>query len=667
MAADNETAALESQIADLVERAAALRHATSSPGAKPGANLEAALSELDLALELIARMRDQIQSPPHAAPDRGTRTADLERRLLRTVFQAAPTPMFLLGTDGMVRRVNGQAANLLGMPRGYATGKPLPAFVDLSTRAALRSQLNAVVHTRRPRRVRCNLLSTRGRVDTVLTVDLIEVAGEAEPVLVAVAGAAELATAPAERPSAPADRGGGTRNGNRKGNGNPEGKQNRDGNGNRNGDGDAGAGTDRAIAAVTQRFDMMTAATRLLLDNATSDEALTLRRCARLLAAEMNAWVITDVQRGGRLRREIAVAPGDQPPSELSRTVEQAAPPPGSLPAHVYASGQSRLLSHVEDTGILGSAPSGVPVLTLLGVTSVLCVPLLDGDDIYGTMTLARRADDGPLEVAELGVVEELGEQLALTVKVDRMFLRRSEVADVLQASLLPRKLPSIPGIELAATCVPATEGVDVGGDFYDVYRSPDGWGASIGDVRGKGEEAAAVAAMARHTIRTLAHWEADPVQVLINANEVMRAQPDSDRFVTACAVHLRQRGKSVALSVGSAGHPGAILVGPDGRTRMLSGGGFPLGLFEDADPAGEKLRLQPGGTLVLYSDGVTDARNADGNYFGDRLSSELKVLAGKPVSRIVSALKEVILDFSHGNLRDDMTLLAIRATGERD
>lgn len=629
MASDNDVTALESEIAELTERVAALRDAAASPGPGMRSNLEAALAELDLALEVMAKLRDQLQAPAPATPDRVARTADLERRLLRTVFQAAPTPMFLLGTDGVVRRVNRQAANLLGLPRGYTTGKPLPAFVDLATRAALRSQLNAVVRTQRPRQVRCNMLSSRGRVDTVLTVDLVEVAGEAEPLLVAVAGSTNQAALPAEQASA------------------------RD------------PGSDRAIAAVTQRFDMMTAATRLLLDNATSSEALTLRRCAQLLAAELNAWVIIDVERGGRLRRQIAVGPGDLPSSELSRTVQRADPSPGSLPAQVQASAQSRLIPHVDDTSILGTAPSGVPVLTLLGVTSVLSVPVLDGDQSYGTLTVGRRADDGPLEVAELGVVEELGEQLALTVKVDRMFLRRTEVAEVLQASLLPRNLPSVPGIDIAATCVPATEGVEVGGDFYDVFSSPGGWAAAIGDVCGKGEEAAAVAAMARHTIRTLAHWEADPVAVLKRANEVICGQTDTDRFVTACALQLRRSGKSVAVSVGSSGHPGGVLIRRDGRTRTLGGGGYPLGLFEDTEAEGENVRLDPGDTLVLYSDGVTDTRSLEGGYFGDRLTGELSVMAGKPVTGMVSALQELILDYSGGVLRDDMTVLAIRASGQ--
>jgi serine phosphatase RsbU (regulator of sigma subunit)/PAS domain-containing protein len=629
MSVDFDPSGLDREIAELGERAAALRQAAASTGVELRSNLDAALAELELALETMAKMRAQLQTSAPAGTERG-RTADLERRLLRTVFHAAPTPMFLLGTDGTVRRVNRQAANLLGMPRGYATGKPLAAFVDLATRAALRTQLNAAARTKRPCQVRCNLLSTRGRVETVLTVDVVEVAGEAEPLIVAVAGAAAHPDAhPGEQPAEPDDAR------------------------------DTGSGD--ALAAVMQRFDMMTAATRLLLDNATSSEALTLRQCGQLLASELTAWVIIDVVRGRRLRREIVVGPGRQQQSQLSRTVERVDPAPGSLPAQVHDSGRSRLLSHIEDAELLGTSGAGVPVLTLLGATSALSVPLLEGDQTYGTLTVARRSDDGPLEVAELGVVEELGEQLALTVKVERMFLRRSEVADVLQASLLPRTLPSMPGIEVAATCVPATEDVDVGGDFYDVYDSPGGFGVAIGDVCGKGEEAAAVAAMARHTIRALAHWETDPVRVLDRANDVMCAQPDTDRFVTACVVHLDRRGDGWGVTVGSAGHPGAVLVRRNGRTQQLAGGGLPLGLFDDAEAEGEKVRLKPGDTLVLYSDGVTDTRGLDGGYFGDRLVNELAVLAGQPADRVVSAVKETILDFSEGSLRDDMTMLAVR------
>src|SRR5512135_1400185 len=148
--------------------------------------------------------------------------------------------------------------------------------------------------------------------------------------------------------------------------------------------------------------------------------------------------------------------------------------------------------------------------------------------------------------MADLGVVEELGEQLALAIRVDRMFRRHTEIADALQSSLLPRELPQIPGV-------------------------------AIGDVCGKGEEAAAVTAAARHAIRVLAHWSADPAEVLAKANEVMLAEEFGDRFVTAKNAHLRWQDGRLHVVLGSAGHPGPVLVHPDGRTTIMSPGGLPL------------------------------------------------------------------------------------------
>jgi serine phosphatase RsbU (regulator of sigma subunit) len=291
----------------------------------------------------------------------------------------------------------------------------------------------------------------------------------------------------------------------------------------------------------------------------------------------------------------------------------------------------------------------------------MLCVPVTDGERNYGVLTLARLAGERPFAMADLGLVEELGQHLGLTIRVDRMFRRRSEIADSLQASLLPRELPRVPGVDFAAAYVAATEGLDVGGDFYDVYRTPGGWGVSIGDVCGKGEEAAAVTAAARHAIRVLARWNPDPADVLEKANEIMLADEFDGRFVTACAAHLQWRDAALHVVFANAGHPGAVLIRPDGRVRMLHGGGMALGLFPDAVAATEELDLGRGDVLFLFTDGVTDARSPDMAYFEDRLSDELSALAGRPPAEIVSAMQTLVLEFSMNDLRDDMTMLVLR------
>jgi serine phosphatase RsbU (regulator of sigma subunit) len=297
-----------------------------------------------------------------------------------------------------------------------------------------------------------------------------------------------------------------------------------------------------------------------------------------------------------------------------------------------------------------------------LGASSVLCVPLTDGERSYGVLTLAGRAGEGPFGMADVGLVEELGEQLALAIRADRLFRRRSEVADALQASLLPRQLRQIPGVEIAAAHVAATSELEVGGDFYDVYPAGQGWGAAIGDVCGKGQDAAAVTAAARHAIRAFAHSSYDPADVLRSANEVMLAEEFGGRFVTAAVGHLHWQRRRLHVVLSSAGHPSPVLIRPDGRTRRLQGGGLPLGIFPDAVPATEVFDLEPGDVLFLYTDGLTGAYGPDMVSFEDRLIDELTVLAGKPPAVLVSRVRELALEFCRGELRDDMTMLAVRA-----
>ena len=414
---------------------------------------------------------------------------------------------------------------------------------------------------------------------------------------------------------------------------------------------------------MARRMDLLTAVTRLLLENSTFSESLTLQRCARLLAREFASWVIVDVLRGRRLRRQFAVGPSGEENESIARAARDADPEPESLPWQVHESGKSLLQARSEDTGMLGTAPDGVPLLLKLGATSVLSVPIADSERGYGVITLCRRADEGSFQIADLALAEELGTQLAVALRVDRLFRRRSEVAEALQASLLPRVLPDVPGIELAAAYLGATEGLDVGGDFYDVYRIPGGWGLAIGDVTGKGEEAAALTAAARYAIRVIAHWEPDPVKVLTQANDVLLAEQSGGRFVTAKAAHMAWHGSTLHVSLGTAGHPGPAVVRADGRVELLGGGGLPLGLFPAAQPGLDEVDLGQGDLLFFYTDGLTETRSPDLEYFEERLPDELVKLAGRSAAEVVAGVQARAEAFSAGEMRDDLTVLALRVT----
>src|ERR1039457_93329 len=363
---------------------------------------------------------------------------------------------------------------------------------------------------------------------------------------------------------------------------------------------------------------------------------------------------------GGRGRDRSRLGAG----GALTSAVAAVAPPPGSVPGTVHESGRPALIAHAEDAGVLGDGLDGEPLLVKLDATSVLSVPLSDGENRYGVLTLVRRARDGHFKVADLALVEELGQQMALAIRVDRTFRRRSDTADALHASLLPRKWPDTPGLEIAATYIAAAEDPEVGGDFYDVYRTADGWGLAVGDVCGKGEEAAAVTAAARYAIRIIARRCAEPGQVLAETNEIVLAEEVAldGGFVTANVAHLSWLDGKLRVAIASAGHPAAILLRSDGRVRMMNGGGLPLGLFPDAEPATQELGMDPGDVLFLYTDGVAQARGPGNAYFQDRLADELTGLAGYPPDQLVASMRRAMLDFSAGNLLDDVTMLVVRA-----
>src|SRR5580704_14765493 len=631
MPQDTRTDGSYAGLGDLAGRRDALRQATALPGADPRALLDAAFAELDAAVEVLTKPAET--GLGEGTPAGPADSLSAERALLRAVFQHAPAALFVLEPDGTVRRANGRAGELIGAPPGYATGRALTAFVDLPSRAAVKSQLAAAARTGTARQVECRLLGPDGPVDATLTADVITLQDGARLLVVTAADVREAGPGDREREKSGAGR--------------PPG--------------------DDIIRAMTRRMDMITAVTRLLLDNSTFSEAVTLQRCARLLAGDIASWVIVDMERADRLRRQFVIGPQDQESQELARKVRVLDPPPGSAPGQVHSAGTSDVLAHADDADLLGLAPDGTPLLMLLGVTSLLSVPITDGVTNYGALTLARTASEGRFELADLGLAEELGRHLGVAIRVDRMFRHRSEVAEALQSSLLPASLPEVPGLDLAPAYQPASEGLEVSGDFYDVFPVEGGWAITVGDVCVKGQEAAAMTAAARHAIRVLAHWNPDPVDVLARVNEVILAGDYEDRFVTAKLAYLRWENDRLHVTLASAGHPGPAVVRPDGRVDVLSGGGLPLGLFPDADPQAEELELGEDDLLFFYSDGVTDARSPDMRYFEDSLADELAGLAGRSATETARVVQNLVISFSQDDMRDDMTILVAKVKAPPD
>jgi serine phosphatase RsbU (regulator of sigma subunit)/PAS domain-containing protein len=618
---------------DLAARRDALRQAATAPGADPRSLLDAALTELDGAIDALAAAE---ADPADDQPVGGVPDAlRAERRLLHAAFQHASVPMFLLTADGTIRRANGEAAALLGAPAGYATGKQVTVFVDPPQRAAVQTQLAAVVRTGEPRQVACRILAPGGPAAVTLAVTGIDLPGE-PPLLTATVMSGRPRQSPPEKPG-PAQA-----------------------------EPDPAPGNGHPVTTLTRRLDIVTAVTRLLLDNSTFSEAVTIQRCARLLAGELADWVIVDVARDGGLRRQVVAGPRRPEADQAARAVRGVDPERSTLPWQVHETAKSALLAHVDDPAALGTDADGTPLLMRLRATSLLVVPVSDGADGYGTLTLTRSASSGHFTVADLALAEDLAGHLAVALRTDQMFRRRSQVAEELQASLLQGRLPEVPGLELAASAISASGWQELSGDFYDVFRTPSGWAIAMGDVSGIGQEAAAMTAAARHAIRALAHVRPDPPDVLAAASEVLLSGDYGERFVTAMLAFPEitspdNPGGGCRVRLGTAGHPGPAVVRADGRVEISSGEALPLGLLPDARPGAADLDLRSGDLLLFYTNGVTQACTEDWEFFEDQLADALAATAGRSAAETVRAVSEQVTDFCRGEFRDDVTILAMR------
>jgi CHASE3 domain sensor protein len=242
--------------------------------------------------------------------------------------------------------------------------------------------------------------------------------------------------------------------------------------------------------------------------------------------------------------------------------------------------------------------------------------------------------------------------------RTETLYRASEQTALTLQQSLLPTDLPDLPSCELAIRFAPAGAGELVGGDFYDVFAvGADRWAVVIGDVCGKGPQAAAVTAMARWTLRSFASAAAPPVDVLRRLNDAMLRQGLEGRFITLAYALLEVRPDEARVAVACAGHPPAILVSSRGEPERVEAFGDLLGVWPDVRLRGVELELRPGEALVLYTDGVTDQ--------GPGLERSAEQLLRRPGSqRSADALADALLDEAGqpaAAVRDDVAIVAVR------
>ena len=249
--------------------------------------------------------------------------------------------------------------------------------------------------------------------------------------------------------------------------------------------------------------------------------------------------------------------------------------------------------------------------------------------------------------------------------------LRRAEaeqrgLAATLQASLLPPRPPTVPGMEVATRYRPGDAALLVGGDFFDVFRiGPNAWGMVVGDVCGKGAGAAALTALTRYTLRAAAVHHALPSAVLeeVNAGLVADCPPGvDDRFCTVAFARLELDVCGAWVTLATAGHPRPTVVRRAGWIDLRGQAGTPVGMFETTEVTDDRVGLGPGDALVFWTDGITEARNAEGEMFGDEgLPTVLLECAGEPAEVIAERVLAGAAAFAADGARDDVAILVVR------
>jgi PAS domain S-box-containing protein len=353
----------------------------------------------------------------------------------------------------------------------------------------------------------------------------------------------------------------------------------------------------------------------------------TTRRLVALTVPELAELAVIDMlAEDGSIRGAVAAAGEREPAAALEQMrrrhpLDRAGPHPV---AEVLRSGKAVLLEEMEadELHTFAQSEEHYELMMRLRYRSAIVVPLTARGRTLGALSLLRMRDDTPYDRHDLLLAETLGRRAALAIENARLYASTRHIARTLQESLLPRALPEIPQLRLAARYRAAAAGQDVGGDFYDAFAIAEGrWGIAIGDVCGKGPEAAALTALARYTIRAIAGQGPANVMTLLN-NAVIRDQGPDERFLTALFGELTREGDDVVLELASGGHPAPFVLRADGTVEAVAATGRLVGVVADIEYVSTRVALTVGDKLVLYTDGLTDARAPEVVFSEDDLAA---------------------------------------------
>ena len=339
--------------------------------------------------------------------------------------------------------------------------------------------------------------------------------------------------------------------------------------------------------------------------------------------------------------------------------------------AEVVRSGRTLSLDRLSDDAIEGitTRDSERDLLKEHRFRSCLVLPLGARGSVLGALTLWIMRPAKTFDETARRTAKRLADRGALALDNARLHEQQSHIASVLQRSLLPRSLPRIQGFEASSRFLAAGEAYEVGGDFYDVFRSGSGtWTAVIGDVCGKGPEAASLTALARYTVRTASSPDTTPSEILRTLHDSIRSERADLRFCTAALARIQSpsNGRGPArLTVALGGHPLPLVLRKSGKVEAIGEPGTLLGALPSPAISDRDGRLSVGDSLILYTDGVLDVRDRSQSDDPDWFAEQVANCAGRSAEEIAEGLAQAAIERHGGEPRDDIAILVLHRRGD--
>lgn len=409
----------------------------------------------------------------------------------------------------------------------------------------------------------------------------------------------------------------------------------------------------------TLRLEFLAQTTNQVLASSL-DYQETLRNVASLAVPQIADWCAVDLFNEGGGRESVAVAHTD--PTKLAMAERLRTFDPDELAlGRIRRTGESLLFRDITDELLVNAAvdPEHLELLRAVGMRSALIVPMPARGSMIGALTMVSAESGRAFDESDVEFAEQIARRAGLLVETARLYTERSEVARTLQRSLLPEALPEIPGWEIDALYRPAGQGTEVGGDFYDFWQVGGDWLMMIGDVTGKGVGAAALTSLVRHSARAASDFDPRPARILERVDAALKREPSISICTALC---IRFSGGEGIIAAG--GHPLPLRLSAEG-VGLVGQPGTLLGAFEQTHWPETRFELQPGETLVGFTDGVTDTVGANAERFGlRRLQAILDEVNGQRPSAVRQRLAATLEGFQVGEQADDTAAVFMRFTG---